>query len=183
MFRNRPIRAAAMVLAIGLTSVAAAACGGGGGAKSGTAPGSGTGAVGASATVTVASTGVGQVLVDSQHRTLYHFAADAGTRSACTGACATAWPPLLAKGTPTVGGAASAALVGTAKRSDGGRQVTYNGHPLYLFAQDTQAGQTTGQGLTAFGAPWYVLSPAGTQITTQPSNSGTNGGSGGLSGY
>ncbi|HWX96883.1 MAG TPA: hypothetical protein VNZ01_08510 [Solirubrobacteraceae bacterium] len=54
--------------------------------------------------------------------------------------------------------------MGTIRRSDGTRQLTYNGHPLYTFLQDSTPGQTHGQGLTAFGAAWFVLSPAGSQI-------------------
>jgi Secreted repeat of unknown function len=65
------------------------------------------------------------------------------------------------------------ALIGIAKRSNGTEQVTYNGHPLYMFIQDTAAGQTTGQGLTAFGAHWYVLAAAGDAITTKRSSSST----------
>ena len=102
-----------------------------------------------------------------------------GTNSACSGTCAVAWPPLLADGKPTAGSGVNTSLVGTARRSDGTEQVTYNGHPLYLFVEDTKPGQTTGQGVTAFGAPWYVLSTAGNQITTQPSSSGSSGSPGG----
>ena len=50
-------------------------------------------------------------------------------------------------------------MLGTTKRSDGKLQVTYAGHPLYFFAEDTQAGQTKGQALNFFGAPWYVVAP------------------------
>jgi predicted lipoprotein with Yx(FWY)xxD motif len=134
--------------------------------------------------VDLASTGLGSILVNSQGRTLYLFEADSGARSACTDACAVAWPPLIAHGKPTVGSGVNGSLVGTAKRSDGTEQVTYNGHPLYLFVKDTKADQTAGQGVTAFGAPWYVLSAAGDSITTQPStaSSSTSGGSN-VSGY
>jgi hypothetical protein len=91
---------------------------------------------------------------------------------------------LIAHGKPTVGSGVNGSLVGTAKRSDGTEQVTYNGHPLYLFVKDTKADQTAGQGVTAFGAPWYVLSAAGDSITTQLStaSSSTSGGSN-VSGY
>jgi predicted lipoprotein with Yx(FWY)xxD motif len=68
------------------------------------------------------------------------------------------------------------AKVGTTARPDGEPQVTYNGHPLYLFAGDQNPGDKNGQGLSAFGAKWYVLSPAGNQITQQPSSSGGNSG-------
>jgi predicted lipoprotein with Yx(FWY)xxD motif len=118
--------------------------------------------------VRVADSSLGKILVNSQGRSLYLFKADAGTKSACTGACATAWPPLLAKGNPTAGSGANASLVGTTTRSDGRRQVTYNGHPLYLFIKDTKPGQTNGQGVIAFGGAWFGLSPAGNQISSHP---------------
>jgi predicted lipoprotein with Yx(FWY)xxD motif len=115
--------------------------------------------------VRVAKTGLGKILVNSRGRTLYLFKKDAGTKSACTGACATAWPPLRASGKPTVGGGAKASLVGTARRSDGKPQVTYNGHPLYTFIKDTKAGDTNGEGLNAFGGRWLAISAAGKQVS------------------
>jgi predicted lipoprotein with Yx(FWY)xxD motif len=117
-------------------------------------------------TVDVASTrGLGKILVDSQGRTLYLFKADTGTTSACSGDCAIDWPPVTTAGKATVGGDLSTSKVGTTKRSDGTTQITYNGHPLYLFEGDHGAGDANGQGLNAFGGAWYVLSPAGNEIT------------------
>jgi predicted lipoprotein with Yx(FWY)xxD motif len=127
---------------------------------------------GSAATVSVANTALGKILVDDQGRTLYLFAKDPGTKSACSGGCATAWPPLRASGKPTAGGGAKASLLGTTPRSDGKPQVTYNGHPLYGYQGDSKPGDTTGQGNPGFGAPWYVLSPAGNAITTTSSSSG-----------
>ena len=75
-------------------------------------------------------------------------------RSACSGACAGAWPPVRADGKPTVGEGANASLVGTTTRSDGAPQVAYNGHPPYLYQGDQQPGDTSGQGLTMFGGGW-----------------------------
>jgi predicted lipoprotein with Yx(FWY)xxD motif len=118
--------------------------------------------------VAVGSSGLGNILVDSQGRTVYMFGADSGTTSACTGACAAAWPPVQATGTPTAGSGANAALVATTSRSDGTSQVIYNGHPLYTFTGDHQAGDTNGQGLVAFGGTWSALSPAGVQISPAP---------------
>jgi predicted lipoprotein with Yx(FWY)xxD motif len=74
-----------------------------------------------------------------------------------------------------VGGGAKASLIATTPRSDGQAQVTYNGHPLYTYQGDSKPGDTDGQGITGFGAPWYVLSASGNQITTSPSNSSPNG--------
>jgi predicted lipoprotein with Yx(FWY)xxD motif len=122
----------------------------------------------APATLSVGTTSLGKVLVDSQGRTLYLFKADKGTHSACSGACAAAWPPLRVTGKPVGGKGITASKLGTTPRSDGKPQVTYNGHPLYTYVGDTKSGQVTGQALPQFGAPWYVVSPAGNQITTRP---------------
>jgi predicted lipoprotein with Yx(FWY)xxD motif len=115
-------------------------------------------------TIGVASNGLGKILVDSRGRTIYLFEKDAGTKSACAGDCEIAWPPVSADNRPTVGSGLDEAKVGTTSRSDGDAQVTYNGHPLYLFAGDRNPGETSGQGLNAFGAQWYVASPAGGEI-------------------
>jgi predicted lipoprotein with Yx(FWY)xxD motif len=127
-----------------------------------------TAAGGQNATIGAANEGeLGTILVDSKGRTLYLFRSDSRSKGTCLGACAGTWPPLRATGKPTVSGRANASLVGTSSRSDGEQQVTYNGHPLYLYAGDEKAGDTRGRGLTDFGAGWYVLSPAGQQISGQ----------------
>jgi predicted lipoprotein with Yx(FWY)xxD motif len=107
---------------------------------------------------------LGSILVDSQGRTLYLFEKDKQGKSACASTCATYWPPLLAHGKPTAGKGLKGTLLGTTHRSDGTTQVTYGGHPLYRFVQDTHAGQTTGQDSQEFGASWYVLSATGKKI-------------------
>jgi predicted lipoprotein with Yx(FWY)xxD motif len=175
MTRSRPITFLASAAAIPLVALAVAACGGGGAATAATPKTS----TGASATVGVANTSLGSTLVDSTGRSLYLFKADIGTKSACTGACAAAWPPLLAAGQPTAGTGLTASKLGAITRSDGGRQVTYNGHPLYLFVKDTKAGQTAGQGVTAFGAAWFALTPSGNQASAPASSSAGGGGSAG----
>jgi predicted lipoprotein with Yx(FWY)xxD motif len=160
----------------GLALLAAAAAGcGGGGATAATSAAPKT-ASGQTATVGVSNSGLGQILVDSQGRTLYLFKADQGTKSACTGACAGAWPPLLVTGKPSVGSGVNASLVGTSTRPEGKTQVTYNGHPLYLFAQDQKAGETNGQGVSAFGAAWFALNSAGNQVSASSSSTGSGGG-------
>jgi predicted lipoprotein with Yx(FWY)xxD motif len=156
----------ASAAALSAAALAAAGCGGSDSTALPTTKG------GHPATFGVANEGLGKILVDSQGRTLYLFKKDSGTTSACTGACASAWPPLRANGKPTVGNGTNASIVGTTVRSDGGPQVTYNGHPLYLFAKDQKPGDTNGEGLTAFGGGWYAVSPAGDQVSGQASNPG-----------
>jgi predicted lipoprotein with Yx(FWY)xxD motif len=122
--------------------------------------------------VAVGNSDLGNILVDSQGRTLYQFGADIGTKSACSGDCATNWPPLLAHGNATVGNGAKTALLGTSTRSDGTQQVTYNGHPLYRFSGDHKAGDTNGQGINAFGGIWHALTAAGNEATATSSSGG-----------
>ena len=115
----------------------------------------------AAATVAIAKTKLGMILVDGKGRTLYDFVKDKGSMSTCYDACAALWPPLLTNGKPHAGHGVQAALLGTTKRHDGKLEVTYKHHPLYYYVADSKPGQTTGQGLNQFGAPWWVLSVAG----------------------
>jgi predicted lipoprotein with Yx(FWY)xxD motif len=166
----------AATAAVSLTAFAVTACGGAGTNATGSAGPPKT-PDGRSATLGVANNGdLGKILDDSGGRTLYLFAKDTGTKSACTGACASAWPPLRASAKPTVGAGARASIVGKTSRSDGQPQVTYHGHPLYTYTGDQNPGDTNGQGLTVFGGGWFAVSPAGDQV------SGT-GSSGGVTGY
>jgi predicted lipoprotein with Yx(FWY)xxD motif len=116
--------------------------------------------------VGVASSRLGRIVVDGRGRTLYAFAKDKNGRSACTGTCATYWPPLLTSGKVRAGHGVKASLLGTTRRGNGKLQVTYNRHPLYTFTLDKQAGQTNGEGLDDFGGVWDVLSPAGKRIAS-----------------
>jgi predicted lipoprotein with Yx(FWY)xxD motif len=114
--------------------------------------------------VSTASTSLGRILVNSRGRTLYMFGKDRNGKSACAGQCASFWPPLIAAGKPRAASGAKASLIGTTRRADGRMQVTYKRHPLYTFVKDTSKGQTKGEGLNAFGANWYAVSPAGNKI-------------------
>jgi predicted lipoprotein with Yx(FWY)xxD motif len=117
-----------------------------------------------SATVSTARTGLGRIIVNGQGHTLYLFEKDKHGRSACSGACATYWPPLVTHGKPIAAGGARKALLGTIRRADGSRQVTYAGHPVYRFLLDSKRGQTKGEGLNDFGGGWDALTPAGKKI-------------------
>ena len=114
--------------------------------------------------VSTRATSLGRILVDRHGHTLYLLEKDKNGKSACSGACASAWPPLIATAKPRAGAGAKASRLGTTKRADGRLQVTYNHHPLYTFIKDTKKGQTKGEGLNAFGAEWYALSAAGAKV-------------------
>lgn len=104
---------------------------------------------------------LGTILVDSEGRTLYDFHKDKGSKSACYGSCAGAWPPLLTEGNPKAEGGAQAGMLGTTKRKDGTTQVTYNGWPLYTYVGDQSPGEANGNDIDQFGAEWYALQPNG----------------------
>ena len=132
---------------------------------------------GSPATIKTRHTSLGTVLVDAKGRTAYLFEKDKKGKSACSGACAKAWPPVLTSGKPKAAGSAVASRLGTTKRSDGTTQVTYAGHPLYLFIMDkNKPGSTKGEGIDAFGAEWYVVGTNGKKIEKGESSSTGAGG-------
>jgi predicted lipoprotein with Yx(FWY)xxD motif len=147
------------------------------------AVGGGTAAVaiskGSPATIKTRHTSLGTVLVDAKGRTIYLFEKDTKNKSKCSGRCAVNWPPVLTSGKPKASGGAVASRLGTTKRSDGSTQVTYAGHPLYLFIADkNKPGSVKGEGIDAFGAEWYVVGTNGKKIEEKGAGS-----SSGSSGY
>jgi predicted lipoprotein with Yx(FWY)xxD motif len=119
----------------------------------------------AHAQVTLASSRYGKVLYDEHHLVLYVFSADHRSASTCYRACASAWPPMLTKGTPRVTGL-NAGLLGTTKRKNGSLQVTYGGHPLYYWSGD-KAGTIMCQHVQLHGGDWYVVNANGTANTAK----------------
>lgn len=160
-----PVRFGALI-AVALT---AAACGSSGGSSTGGQ--AGTSASGGAMVITTKSGSAGTFLTDGSGRSVYLWVKDGMNSSACSGACAAAWPPVTSAGQPTASGDAKASDLSTITRSDGTKQVTYDGHPLYYFAGDSGAGQTNGQGSSSFGAKWWLIAPAGTSITGAGSGS------------
>ena len=111
--------------------------------------------------LTLRSSQYGKVIFAANNRVLYLFGADHGGTSTCYGVCASAWPPLLSKGTtPSVGGGLSARRLGTTRRTDGSLQVTYAGHPLYYYSGDTP-GKIMCQAANMHGGFWYVVNANG----------------------
>jgi predicted lipoprotein with Yx(FWY)xxD motif len=167
---TRPFRLAALALA---SALVLAACGSSSSSSTSTTSSTaGTSTTAAkpagsprpASVVATSTSSLGTFLVDAKGRALYLWDADHGAKSACSGDCATAWPPLTTTVTPKASGKAKSSLLGTTTRADGSREVTYAGHPLYSYAGDSGAGQTNGQGSDSFGSPWWVVSPAGKAI-------------------
>ena len=164
------------IAAFGALAAAAGCTSGTSTTPASTAASGGSGASGGTPTVTVASKGtVGAVLSNGQGMTLYRYTPDTPGVSACTGGCATTWPPLtLPAGVTNPVAGPGVTNLGTIKRADGSLQVTYTGMPLYRYVGDTSRTDATGQGL---GGTWYVLkasasTPAAPTTTSAPQGSG-----------
>jgi predicted lipoprotein with Yx(FWY)xxD motif len=116
----------------------------------------------ATQTLTVRQTRYGRILFDGRGRVLYGFTRDRrGGPSRCYGACAKAWPVYFARGTAARAGAGvKKSLIGTTRRSDGRRQYTYRGWPLYYYAHEG-AGEVKCQNVSEFGGLWLVVRPDG----------------------
>src|SRR5437764_15012500 len=182
----RKIWGVAGLAAIALT---VSACGSSGSSSSGTAantPAAGgnsnsSSAAAGGSTVTEKSIGSQQVLVDSNGMTLYWFVPDTSTKSNCSGQCATFWPPV--KGPLTAGSGVTGTL-STITRSDGTKQATYLGHPLYTYIGDKSPGQATGNGKNLSGGVWWELTVSGsTPAATAGGGSTATATSGGGGGY
>ena len=159
-----PLAATASAVVVAACSSSAGGTGPYGAARS-SAPATRASAAGGAA-LALRHTAVGTILTTGRGFTVYAFEADHGTTSACTRACAAAWPPVTASSTRlTVTGGAARSPAGETTRPSGAHQLTYAGHPLYTFAGDASPGATNGQGSEAFGARWDVLTPAGQEVT------------------
>jgi len=139
-------------------------------ASSATAAGAGSSASTASLlTATVNGT---KVVTNAKGFVLYWFAPDTPTSSKCTGSCATYWPPVTG---PATAGSGVTGTLGTITRSDGTKQATYDGHPLYTYAGDTAPGQAKGNGLNVSGGLWYEMTVSGAKpgaASSAPANTG-----------
>jgi predicted lipoprotein with Yx(FWY)xxD motif len=121
-----------------------------------------------SSTVSTKDSSAGAVLAGQDGKTLYLFEADKNGKPTCSGDCAAAWPPAIATGNVTVSGDADKSKVGSVS---GTKQITYAGHPLYYYVKDTDAEDVYGNGVEAFGAEWYALTPSGANAEESSSKS------------
>jgi predicted lipoprotein with Yx(FWY)xxD motif len=174
------VRAGGAAALVGV-GVVVAACGSSGAAtptttaNGGAAVSTGTTAIAAARGTAIATTrgAAGTFLTAAGGRAVYLWVADGHGMSRCSGACAQVWPPVTTKSTPIATGNAIASHLGTIRRANGAKQVTYDHHPLYYFSGDTGRRTTKGQGSDSFGAKWWLVAPAGTAITSGGSHSAT----------
>jgi predicted lipoprotein with Yx(FWY)xxD motif len=162
---------AGLAVALGAVLLTAACSSSGSGSSSApaatTAGGSASPAAagGSGLVITTKSGSAGAFLTDGSGRAVYLWVKDGKDSSACSGACAGAWPPVTATGAVTASGGVNMADLSTITRSGGAKQVVYDGHPLYYFSGDSGPGQVSGQGSDGFGAKWWLVDPAGNSIT------------------
>jgi predicted lipoprotein with Yx(FWY)xxD motif len=142
---------------------------------------SATGGASAAGVHTTQSATLGTIVVDGKGMTLYRFDMDTNKPSAshCTGQCAALWPAAPATSASSVKGI-DQKLLGSITGTDGSKQLTVNGWPLYTYAQDSKAGDTTGQGV---GGTWWAVTPAGGKAAATSSPTTSNSTSGGSYGY
>jgi predicted lipoprotein with Yx(FWY)xxD motif len=115
------------------------------------------------AVVKVVDSQFGRVIADRRGEAFYLFDKEKGTKSRCYGECAVAWPPVLTKGTPRAGTGAAKRLLGTTRRRNGKRQVTYAGHPLYYYEHD-KPGTILCHNVDEFGGLWLVVDRNGDAV-------------------
>ena len=116
-------------------------------------------------TVGAHTSSYGTILFDGRGFVLYAFTHDPRQRSTCSGACAKAWPPYLARGRAVASAGADTKLLGTIRRADGTRQITYAGRPLYYYIGDRKPGQILCQNVSEFGGRWLVVRASGKPVT------------------
>ena len=119
-------------------------------------------------TIVTRASRYGRILTDGRGRTLYVFTRETTGHSRCYGACAKAWPPLLARPKPRAAGGARARLIGTTLRRGGSVQATYAGRPLYHYVRDRTAGQILCQNVVEFGGTWLVADARGRSVRGGP---------------
>jgi predicted lipoprotein with Yx(FWY)xxD motif len=117
-------------------------------------------------TVELRHTSLGKILTTASGFTLYEFTRDAKNKSTCAklSGCQESWPPLQTATKPTAGPGVKASLLSTISLRSGGKQVTYAGHPLYIYSGDSGPGETSYVGESAFGGHWYALGASGSAV-------------------
>jgi predicted lipoprotein with Yx(FWY)xxD motif len=115
-------------------------------------------------TLSVRVSAYGRILFDGRGRALYAFTRDRRNRTTCFGPCLSAWPAYTVRGALRPGSGVERAKLGTLRRLDGRRHVTYAGKPLYYYVGDRRPGQVLCQNVREFGGLWLVVRPDGSLV-------------------
>jgi predicted lipoprotein with Yx(FWY)xxD motif len=166
------------VVALAALAMVAAACGsssGGGSAGSGSSPSAATSPTAGSSSTALKTAKIGgvTVLTNAKGFTLYWFVPDTATKSNCNGSCAHFWPPVNG---PATAGPGVTGKLSVITRSDGSKQATYDGHPLYTYVGDTAPGQAKGNGLNLSGGVWHEVTASGAAAPSAGQSSSSGGG-------
>ena len=119
-----------------------------------------------------------KVLTNAQGMAVYWFAPDSSTKSNCNSSCLKYWPIVPGPATASSGISGTLGVITT----NGVKQATYDGHPLYTYVADTSPGMVKGNGLNASGGLWWVMTPTGAKVAAAASSSGSSSGSTGSTG-
>jgi len=161
-----PVGAIAATLVVAACGSSSSSPGGSGGSGS-SAP-----AAASSGSLSAKKVGSATLLTNAGGFTLYWFVPDTSTASHCNGACAHYWPPLHG---PVTAGSGVTGTLGVITRSDGSKQATWNGHPLYTYIGDTAPGMASGNGKNLSGGVWHDIVLAGTAAASPSASSGGGG--------
>ena len=118
------------------------------------------------AKVQLRHTELGKILVNASGFTLYRFTHDPRNKDTCMTVenCKEIWPPLLTSGRPIAGSGVKSSLLSSIRLPNGRRQVTYAGHPLYMYAPASERGETSYVGFSSYGGTWYAVNAAGKYV-------------------
>ena len=130
------------------------------------------GSAGSTTALSAKKVGSATLLTNSKGHTLYWFALDSSTASKCNGGCVQFWPPLVG---PVTAGSGVKGTLGVITRSNGSKQATWNGHPLYTYVGDTAPGTAKGNGINLNGGVWHDVVLAGTAAASPSASSGGGG--------
>jgi predicted lipoprotein with Yx(FWY)xxD motif len=173
--RNRwlvPVGAIAATLVIAACGSSSSTGNSGSGSGSGGSPAASAPAAGSGGALTTAKVGSATLLANAKGFTLYWFVPDTTTASKCNGACAKYWPPVLG---PATAGSGVTGTLGVITRSNGAKQATWNGHPLYTYVGDTAPGMAKGNGLNLSGGVWHEIVLSGQGAPASGASSGGGG--------
>jgi predicted lipoprotein with Yx(FWY)xxD motif len=174
--RNRwlaPAGLAAAALVVAACGSSSSSGGSGGAANSPAAAAASSAAATTGTTLESKKVGGAVLLTNAKGFTLYWFAPDTSTTSKCNGTCAHYWPPVAGPATEMAG---VKGKIGVITRSDGAKQATFDGHPLYTYVGDTAPGMAKGNGLNLSGGVWHDIVLSGSAApapkNTKSSSSG-----------